>query len=427
MNDGLDRSDGYCVLNHFGGTSRSTGKRRFYLGLDVLQAAKNRIAFIFRNFPRIYLAFSGGKDSTVLFHLCAEEARRTNRKIGVMFIDWECQYKLTIEHIAEMVKLYEDAVDLYWCCIPMRTVNAVSVFEPEWIAWEEGKEWIREKPECAIKSGDYFPFYVSNMTFEEFVPLFSEWYSQGERTACFVGIRTAESLNRWATIAANRHKRCFRKERWTTQVGEHVYNAYPIYDWKTEDIWTYCGKYGKCYNRLYDRFYQAGISLHRMRICEPFGNEQRQALDFYHTIEPETWGRMVARVNGANFGSLYARERGVVLGNHRISKPEHLTWEQFAKLLLESMPEGTAEHYRNKIAVYLHWWMTKGGRICGIPDECDGDLKAQDLFPSWRRICKCILKNDYWCGMLSFGPTKTEAYQRYCDLMKRRRKEWKLI
>lgn len=325
-----------------------------------------------------------------------------------------------------MLALYSDVAEPYWCCVPLKTVNAVSVFEPEWIAWENGKEWIREKPDISIKDGSYFPFYRYAMTFEEFVPAFGRWYSGNVPTACFVGIRTDESLNRWTTIAANRNKQTYQNRRWTTRCGTRLYNAYPIYDWSTEDIWTYCGRYGKCYNRLYDRFYQAGIPLGKMRICEPFGNEQRQALDYYQVIEPDTWGRMVARVNGANFGSVYARERGIILGNHRITKPDNHTWESFAKLLLNSMPQTTAEHYRNKIAVYLHWWTTKGNLPGGIPDEQPKDTGSRDV-PSWRRICKCILKNDYWCRMLCFAPTKTAAYQKYCELMKMRREKWNLI
>ena len=402
-------------------------KQKTWLGCTVLQAAQKRISLIFDHFERIYLAFSGGKDSTVMFHLCAEEARKRKRKFGLLFIDWECQYKLTIEHVKEMTRLYADVIELYWCCLLIRTVNAVSVFEPEWIAWEKGKEWIRKKPEYAISEASCFPFYMENMTFEEFVPKFGKWYAGDTPTACFVGIRASESLNRWISVASSRNKQCFQKHRWTTKAGEKLYNAYPIYDWKTEDIWTYCGKYRKCYNRLYDRFYQAGIPLGRMRICEPFGNEQRQALDFFHVIEPETWGRMVARVNGANFGAIYARERGMILGNHHITKPEQYTWEGFAKLLLESMPQKTAEHYRNKLAAYLNWWRTKGGYSEGIPDENEQDLIAQDRNPSWRRICKCLLKNDYWCKMLCFSPTKTAAYQHYCELMKRKREKWKLI
>lgn len=113
---------------------------RTYLGYDVLTAAVTRIAWIFDEFARVYLSFSGGKDSTVMLHLCAEEARKRKRKFGVLFIDWECQYKLTIDHVSEMFARYADLIEPYWCCIPLRTVNAVSVFEPEWICWEEGKE-----------------------------------------------------------------------------------------------------------------------------------------------------------------------------------------------------------------------------------------------------------------------------------------------
>ncbi len=361
-----------------------------------------------------------------MFHLCAEEARRRQRRFGLLFIDWECQYRLTIDHVAEMVRSYADVIKLYWCCIPLRTVNAVSMFEPEWIAWEPGKSWIREKPGCAITEGNFFPFYRDAMTFEEFVVDFAGWYARGKRTACLVGLRAAESLNRWASVGSRRFKHTFQYKRWTTRVGQGIYNAYPLYDWRTEDIWTYCGKFRKAYNRLYDYFFQAGIPLSRMRICEPFGNEQRQALDFFHVIEPDTWGRMVARVNGANFGALYARKRGVILGNYAIDKPEHLSWQNFVRLLLGSMPQTTAEHYRNKIAVYLHWWQTRGECPAGIPDEQPDDLGSKDI-PSWRRIAKCILKNDYWCKMLCFSPTKTLAYQKYCDLMRRRRKIWKLI
>ncbi len=401
-------------------------KAKKYLGYNVLAGAEKRIAMIFDSFPRVYVSFSGGKDSTVLFHLCADEARRRGRKFGLLFIDWECQYKLTIDHVTEMVKRYSDCIELFWCCIPMRTVNAVSVFEPEWTAWEPGKEWIREKPDAAIKNGDYFPFYQHRMTFEEFIVEFAKWYAGGEQTACLVGIRSAESLYRWMSVKGNSSKQMFMKKNWTTRISEHVYNAYPIYDWKTEDIWTYCGKFGKPYNHLYDRFYQAGIPLSKMRICEPFGNEQRQALDFFQVIEPQTWSRMVARVNGANFGSVYARERGIVLGNYHISKPEHHTWESFARLLLNSMPQTTAEHYRNKIAVYMRWWLTKGGLSEPFPDEQPRDTGARDV-PSWRRICKCIVKNDYWCKTLCFAPTKTESYKNYCKLMEMRRKQWKLI
>ena len=42
-----------------------------YLGIDVLTAARQRISKVFDDFPRIYVSFSGGKDSSVMLHLVA--------------------------------------------------------------------------------------------------------------------------------------------------------------------------------------------------------------------------------------------------------------------------------------------------------------------------------------------------------------------
>ena len=206
---------------------------------------------------------------------------------------------------------------------------------------------------------------------------------------------------------------------------EGLYNVYPIYDWKTQDIWIYNAKYQKPYNHLYDLMYQAGLTIHQMRICQPYGDDQRKGLWLFHVIEPDTWAKVVARVNGANQGALYARESGDILGRIKISKPDGHTWESFAKLLLESMPPKTKEHYENKIAVFIKWWQERGYPK-GIPDEADAKLEAEKKVPSWKRICKALLRNDYWCKGLSFSQTKSEAYERYCKIMKRRREKWGL-
>lgn len=65
------------------------------LGIDVLTAARQRIAYVFDHFDRICVSFSGGKDSTVMLHLVAQEAARRQARFGVMFIDWEAQYRIS--------------------------------------------------------------------------------------------------------------------------------------------------------------------------------------------------------------------------------------------------------------------------------------------------------------------------------------------
>lgn len=399
------------------------------LGIDVLTAARQRISYVFDLFPRIYVSFSGGKDSTAMLHLVMDEAARRGRKVGLLFIDWEAQYLLTIDHVAECFRRYADQVEPYWCALPLKTTNACSMVEPEWVCWEPGKEdrWVRPLPaEATHTAANPPPFYARAMTFEEFVPEFGHWYGGGQLTACFVGIRAAESLNRFRTLRMRKTR--FRGRQWTTWLGRSVFNAYPLYDWRTEDVWIYFGKTGLPYNRLYDRMHQAGLSVHQMRICEPYGDEQRRGLWLYHVIEPDTWTRVVARVAGANLGAEHGGTRGNVLGNGTVTLPPGCTsWQNFAELLLDSMPPPTADHYRDKIAVYVRYCSThyEGRYFLGIPDEAPGDTGGKDV-PSWRRVCKILLKNDYWCKGLSFSPTKAAAYEAYKRVMKKRRATWGL-
>lgn len=393
------------------------------LDKNVYESAVDRIKKVFDDFPKIYLSFSGGKDSSVMLHLVMDEAKKRNRKIGVLFVDLEGQYKLTIEHIQECYDEYAEHIEPYWVCLPLHLRNAVSQYQAHWICWDKAEEdrWIRTPPKCSITNEKFFPFFKHGMEFEEFVPEFGKWFGEEKLTACFVGIRSDESLNRYRTIASNR-KQTYEGYKWTTWIGDGVYNIYPIYDWKTRDIWIYNSKFKKKYNKLYDRMHQAGLTIHQQRICQPYGDDQRKGLWLFHIIEPETWSKIVARVSGANQGALYANDSGNILGVGKIIKPEGHNWETFSKLLLASMPNKTSEHFKNKIAVFIKWYEDRGYPK-GIPDDGPMDKSA----PSWKRICKSLLRNDYWCKGLSFTQHKSKAYEKYLSLMKRRRSEWKII
>lgn len=395
------------------------------LNKSVLQAAQERIAYCFDRFEKIYVSFSGGKDSTVMTHLVLEEAIKRGRKVGVLFIDWECQFTMTIDHIRKVMELYKDHIQPFWISLPILTNNACSMFEPLWKSWDKDKKdlWVRSKEPGSISHEMLLPFYYDGMTFEEFVPLFGKWFSEGMDTCCFVGIRTQESLNRFRTLF--REKPMYEGNRFSTNVVDNVWNFYPIYDWQTEDIWSYFGKTGKLYNKLYDRMHQAGLSIHQMRIDEPFGDEARKGLWLYQVIEPQMWAKFVARMSGINSGALYCSERGNVLGNQKISLPPGHTWQSFTNLLLNSMPPKTGEHYKNKIAVYLKWYRDRGYEN-GIPDQGDWKLEQMGKIPAWRQIAKTLLRNDYWCRNLGFGVTKSKAYTKYLDLMRKRRNAWKI-
>jgi len=361
-----------------------------------------------------------------MLHLVARQARQMKIKIDVLFIDWEAQFSHTITHVEHMRELYSDVIDhFWWVALPLTTQNSLSQFQPEWQCWEPGTRWVRQPPDDAITDPAFFPFYQPGMTFETFVRSFSDWFSHNRPAAVMIGIRADESYNRFLAIASARKQRFADDKPWTTVApGGHAWYVYPLYDWKTADIWTWFAKSGCCYNPLYDLMFQAGVPPRYMRICEPFGPEQRQGLWLYHVVEPERWAAMCERVSGVRSGGIYAGHDNHFYGHRKILKPEHLCWREYAMLLLNSMPQNTAEHYRNKIAIYLHWYQKRG--IEDIPDTQDGDIGAKDI-PSWRRICKVILNNDYWCRALSFSPNKPKHYQRYSDRVKAKRKEWGIL
>ena len=270
------------------------------IGISVLEAAKNRISKAFELCENVTVSFSAGKDSTVMLHMVADEARKRERKFTVLLIDLEAQYQLTIEHANAMREEYSDCSDWHWVCLPLSLRNAVSTFDPKWVCWdpERRNDWVREYPADAVTEA--YEFSWPGMEFEEFVPLWSEWHSKGKKTACFVGIRTDESLNRFRTIASKTKERldglCY-----TTKVTGSVYNFYPIYDWSTQDIWVYHAKHpGNNHNRLYDLMHKAGLSIHQQRICQPYGDDQRRGLWLYQLIEPQTWGKVVISRRGTS-------------------------------------------------------------------------------------------------------------------------------
>lgn len=393
-----------------------------YQAPSVLEAAQARIHYVFDHFERIYVSFSGGKDSTVMLHLVMDEAIKRGHKVGVLVIDLEAQYAVTMRHIGDCLAMYAEHAEPYWVCLPMLLRNAVTQFEPRWCCWdpEARASWVREFPNepGVISDPAYFPFFAPNMEFEEFMVLFGVWYGKGESTAAFVGIRADESLNRFRTIASQ-SKVTHGGQQYTTLVEVQLYNIYPIYDWKTQDVWIYHAKTRKPWNALYDVMHKAGLTIHQMRICQPYGDDQRRGLWLYHLIEPQSWFKVVARVNGANQGALYIQETGNITGYNSISKPPGHTWKSFCNLLLSSLPKPTREHYVAKFQIFIGWWRKRG--YDEIPDEAPRLLESQALAPSYRRLCKVLLRNDYWCKGLHFTQPKSAAYQKYIELRRSRR------
>lgn len=421
--------------------------KEYISDVNVYEAAISRINYLCDHFePReIWLSLSGGKDSTVCFHLMKEVfLSRGIKKINVLIIDLEGHYRLHNDFLEELVNDTEIKVRGFWVCLPFNLSNASSFHMPKWLAWDPDKKdlWVRPMPVNAmVINQDNNPFEESfrkGMEFEEFIIEFPKYLiSCGiKKVAQIIGIRAQESFNRHLKMAVRKNREFFNGLQWIMKqksTGQDTYSVHPIYDWEIEDVWKYLGN--KSYNKVYDKMYLAGYPISKMRICQPYGEEQRDNIDLFSKIEPETWSRLTERVYGGNFAKLY-KGKNILKG--RIHKPDTITWEGWTRLILSTMPPFLREHYRRRINVFLRWWRRElfqdiesvysreyaknegidsdGLYVVNICDEHPTDTKKE--CPSWRRIAKVLLKGDYLCKNLTFCMNK-EEYEKLQILMEK--------
>lgn len=418
--------------------------KRIYKKQNVYEATQERLAFIFQNFERIYVSFSGGKDSGALLNMVCDYVRANNitRKVGIQILDNEANYEYSLQFMREILEKNRDILDIYWCCLPITLPCTVSAYEVDWQCWGEADKhrWIRPMPDqdyVVNFQNHVFPFFRENMTYGEFWDGFAEWYSQGHLCANLIGIRASESLNRYRAIM-NEDKETLQGKMWTKKNTDHTYNCYPIYDWRTEDIWTANAKFGWNYNKLYDIFYMAGVPVHKMRVASPFMSESKSSLNMYRVIDPQVWAKLCARVGGANFIATYGKQ----LSYRTFKLPEGHTWKSFVKFLLDTLPQGAGVNFKQRFIQSLKFW----GRVGrGLPEEIIADLQRigvrfklngttphggnelrrvqihvppdhldelkahPSMVTSWKRFGLTVLKNDHTCKYLGLAPTHEQA------------------
>lgn len=414
---------------------------------NVFEASMERIDYVFKNFERIYLSFSGGKDSGVMLNLVIDYMREhgVTEKLGIMILDNEANYNLSQEFMHRIIRANLDILDVYWCCLPITLPCTVSSYATEWQCWgnRDKDVWIHPMPKDSYVvnfENHTFDFFEEDMGYDHFWDGFGKWYSQGKKTACLIGIRADESLNRYRAILNDR-KKTVEGLHWTkqkTDYDENVYNVYPVYDWKTSDIWIANAKFGWDYNQLYDVFWKAGLSIAQMRVASPFMSESKSSLNLYRVIDPHIWSTLCARVNGANFVATYGKQ----ISYNSFKLPNGHSWKTFTKFLLDTLPEEVSVNFKMRFIQSIKYW----GRVGrGLEDKTILDLEENDIefkingftahgrktkrrvviqslpdhldmlschnsdVASWKRFAITILKNDHTCKYLGLSPTKEQA------------------
>ena len=417
---------------------------RVYKNTDVYTATNERIDFIFNNFERVYLSFSGGKDSGIMLNMVIDYMRRNNitKKIGVQILDNEANYSHSLTFMHTIIRANLDLLDVYWCCLPIVLPCSISSYAVDWCCWGVADEdrWVRPMPtdDYVVNIHNHpFDFFIEDMPYDAFWDGFAEWYSQGKTCANLIGIRTSESLNRYRAIM-NEDKVMLKGKPWTKKNTEHSYNVYPIYDWRTDDVWIANDKFEWEYNHLYDIFYKAGVPVSMMRVASPFMSEAKSSLSLYRVIDPDCWARLCARVSGANFIATYGKQ----LNYNTFKLPPGHTWKSFVKFLIETLPKETGTNFKQRFIQSIKYWGRVGRGLpeevisglikIGIrfhfngttphggnslrrviikvpPDHLDELHCHNSMVTSWKRFALTILKNDHTCKYMGLSPTKEQA------------------
>lgn len=422
--------------------------RKVYLKKKVDEALEERLKLIFEDFDNISVSFSGGKDSGVLLNAVIDYKRthRYPQKIAVFHKDYEAQYTKTTEYVTRMYENNLDDIEPYWFCVPMSVNCSVSMHQLTWTPWDPTKKelWCRPLPEMpyviSIEHNNIPDFYTLNMRDEALYEAFGKWYAKTHsgKSIVLLGLRADESLNRYSAITNDR-KVLYKGQHWTRKADDDYYVGSPLYDFTTQDVWVMNGKRNYDYNKLYDLYWKAGLTIGQMRVASPYHISGRATLNLYRVIDPEIWVKLVGRVEGANFAAIYGSTKAV--GYRDVKLPAGHTWESYCKFLLSTLPEETRNHYIKIFQTSMKFWKEKGGAVSTdaikelealkypisidgaspwsrygkkavifneIPDDTD-DIESTIDIPSWKRMTFCIIKQDHVCKWMGFAPTKQES------------------
>lgn len=312
---------------------------KVYLDKNVFDAALERIHRVFSEFQNVVVGVSGGKDSTVVFNLALRVAREMNRlPMRVLFLDYEAEFTDTIEHIRYLSR--EPGVEMLWIQVPMKMRNGVS---EEWIEiWKEGGPWLREKEPNSVKENVFGEEDERHM-----FPAILRYYYPNEPACYLSGMRAVESPIRYMTLTCSlKYKDITWGRRLNTKLQHYTF--YPLYDWGHSDVWVALERNGWAYNKIYDKYYQYGVSLGQMRVSSVLHETARRSLFMLPELDPALYAALSQRYDWTDAVAKLGEEDYYVY-----DLPEAFSsWVEYRDYLLETIIEPEhRERFREKFAM----------------------------------------------------------------------------
>lgn len=307
-----------------------------------MQAAEERISWIFSNYKTVVVSVSGGKDSSVTFELAWRHAQSIGRDVHVFFLDQEAEYASTIDIVREIYG--RPGVIPHWWQSPFKTTNATSYENPFLFAWGDGEEWMRDREPDSFQ--ERVPLKAHDQHRDTFYHMVEYAEQQwDDSTAILIGLRSEESLNRYGAVTRNPG---VKGVNWCSKSSGTAIKFYPIYDWTFEDIWTYIGNEQIPYNRVYDWMYVKGFNIPEMRVSNLVHEKAFRCLSTLHEFEPDTYERLLKRIKGIHVAARYAKEQTVFSSKKLPQAFEN--WMQYRDFLLSTLPPECSAPFKKRFA-----------------------------------------------------------------------------
>lgn len=345
---------------------------KIFTKTSVLDASLNRIRRLFDEFPNPVVGFSGGKDSTVVFNLSLQVAREKGRlPLKVMMLDQEAEWQGTVDYVKYVMSMPE--VEPLWFQMPMVITNNASSFNRFSYCWDPKDEsnWIHPKDPISIKENHY----GTDRFHELFEAIFRIDFPNIK--SCYIsGVRAEEAPKRHMALTDHA---TYQDITWGKKLNlkhEH-YSFYPLYDWGYTDVWKFLYDNKIPYNRVYDEMYRHGVGINNMRISNLHHETALPNLMLVQEIEPKTWEKIVARIDGANTIK-HIKQNAFVC-------PKELpymfkSWEEYAYYLANSIIQEPK---------YKKAWEKK---VAGMREFYNSPLIENDF---WKASIKTILSSDW--------------------------------
>jgi len=265
------------------------------IGLNVLEAATDRLRSLYAEDHRLIISFSAGKDSGVTLELAILAAEAEGRlPVEVIMRYEEIMFPGTFEYAERMYHRRE--TEFHWVICHQPIINVFAREIPYWWVFDpflQPEEWVRQPPSFAEVLDTQ---NIQKMTIPERFPP-----GEGKRLLAVLGLRASESRGRNMGI--------HNMKTFITKPNRYgVSNAWPIYDFRDPDIWKAINDHGWDYNQAYDTLYRLGLPKHRLRIAPPtLTSAGLPALKLSMSAWPQWFDKVATRLPGVRTAALFGK------------------------------------------------------------------------------------------------------------------------